>query len=217
MPWRDSLPRQARRQSLTSPGGHRAEPHPLAGRRRRHHPPGDRRHAGTGDPGRPLLRRAVITEAGNHEKVTSLMYITAFDPDKGESVSTLIADPPPGAPVPPILPPNDGFLFLDRDKFAGSFAGDLPRAQAEFMADSQVPWAWTRSTARCPSRPAHQVGLIPGGRRRPDDPAAGPVRDGRADRSPYGRGAGKQPFRLRLAARRRRRPDQAGRARLSAT
>jgi pimeloyl-ACP methyl ester carboxylesterase len=83
---------------------------------------------------------AVITEAGNHEKVASLAYIAAFAPDKGESVGTLIADPPPGAPVPPILPPRDGFLFLDRDKFAGSFAGDLPRAQAEFMADSQVPW-----------------------------------------------------------------------------
>ncbi len=83
---------------------------------------------------------AVITEAGNHEKVQSLAYIAAFAPDKGESVSTLIADPPPGAPVPPILPPRDGLLLLDRDKFAGSFAGDLPRAQAEFMADSQVPW-----------------------------------------------------------------------------
>jgi pimeloyl-ACP methyl ester carboxylesterase len=82
----------------------------------------------------------VITEAGNHEKVTSLAYIAAFAPDKGESVGTLIADPPPGAPVPPILPPNDGFLFLDRGKFAASFAGDLPRDQAEFMADSQVPW-----------------------------------------------------------------------------
>ncbi|MGW1723436.1 alpha/beta fold hydrolase [Streptomyces sp. NPDC002306] len=83
---------------------------------------------------------AVITEAGNHDKVTSLVYVAAFAPDKGESVSTLIADPPPGAPVPPILPPNQGFLFLDRDRFADSFAGDLPRAQAEFMADSQVPW-----------------------------------------------------------------------------
>ena len=82
----------------------------------------------------------VITEAGNHEKVTALAYIAAFAPDKGESVGTLIADPPPGAPVPPILPPNDGFLFLDRDKFAASFAGDLPIGQAEFMADSQVRW-----------------------------------------------------------------------------
>ncbi|MFE5023371.1 alpha/beta fold hydrolase [Streptomyces sp. NPDC056656] len=83
---------------------------------------------------------AVITEAGNHPKVTSLVYIAAFAPDKSESVNTLIADPPPGAPVPPILPPDQGFLFLDREKFADSFAGDLPRAQAEFMADSQVPW-----------------------------------------------------------------------------
>ncbi|MFB7586113.1 alpha/beta fold hydrolase [Streptomyces sp. NPDC056169] len=82
----------------------------------------------------------VITEAGNHEKVTDLVYIAAFAPDKGESVSTLIADPPPSAPVPPILPPQDGFLFLDRDKFAASFAADVPAGLAAFMADSQVPW-----------------------------------------------------------------------------
>ncbi|MFF3674436.1 alpha/beta fold hydrolase [Streptomyces sp. NPDC002120] len=82
----------------------------------------------------------VITEAGNHPKVNALVYIAAFAPDKGESVGTLIADPPPGAPVPPILPPDNGFLFLDRDRFAASFAGDLPSAQAAFMADSQVPW-----------------------------------------------------------------------------
>jgi pimeloyl-ACP methyl ester carboxylesterase len=83
---------------------------------------------------------AVITEAGNHPNVAALAYITAFAPDKGESVNSLIADPPPGAPVPPILPPKDGFLFLDRDKFAASFAADLAPAQAQFMADSQVPW-----------------------------------------------------------------------------
>jgi pimeloyl-ACP methyl ester carboxylesterase len=83
---------------------------------------------------------AVITEAGRHERVAGLVYITAFAPDRGESVSTLIADPPPGAPVPPILPPIDGFLFLDREKFAESFAADLPAADAAFMADSQVPW-----------------------------------------------------------------------------
>ena len=82
----------------------------------------------------------VITEAGLHNKVAGLVYITAFAPDKGESVNALIADPPPGAPVPPILPPRDGFLFLDRDKFYQSFAGDLSREQAQFMADSQVPW-----------------------------------------------------------------------------
>ena len=83
---------------------------------------------------------AVITQAGTHPKVAALVYITAFAPDKGESVNTLIADPPPGAPVPPILPPRDGFLFLDREKFADSFAGDLPAEQAAFLADSQVPW-----------------------------------------------------------------------------
>ncbi|MEV7238169.1 alpha/beta hydrolase [Streptomyces sp. NPDC051020] len=83
---------------------------------------------------------AVISEAGNHENVTALVYIAAFAPDKDESVNTLIADPPPGAPVPPILPPVDGYLFLDREKFAESFAGDLPAGEAQFLADSQVPW-----------------------------------------------------------------------------
>jgi pimeloyl-ACP methyl ester carboxylesterase len=83
---------------------------------------------------------AVITEAGTHENVAALVYIAAFAPDTGESVNTPIADPPPGAPVPPILPPKDGFLFLDREKFAASFASDLPAEQAAFIADSQVPW-----------------------------------------------------------------------------
>ena len=83
---------------------------------------------------------AVITEAGNHPKVEALVYIAAFAPDKDESVNTLIANPPPDAPVPPILAPQDGFLFLDREKFHDSFAGDLSDEQADFMADSQVPW-----------------------------------------------------------------------------
>ena len=82
----------------------------------------------------------VITEAGNDPKVEGLVYIAAFAPDKGESVSALIKDPPPGAPVPPILPPQDGYLFLDRTKFAESFAADVSPDAAEFMADSQVPW-----------------------------------------------------------------------------
>jgi pimeloyl-ACP methyl ester carboxylesterase len=83
---------------------------------------------------------AVITEAGTHPKVAGLVYITAFMPDKGESVNTLIANPPPGAPVPPILPPKDGYLFLDKAKFAASFAGDVDARIADFMANSQVPW-----------------------------------------------------------------------------
>jgi pimeloyl-ACP methyl ester carboxylesterase len=83
---------------------------------------------------------AVITEAGTNPNVAALVYIAAFVPDKDESVNTLIADPPPGARVPPILPPEDGFLYLDKEKFHDSFAGDVSDEQAEFMADSQVPW-----------------------------------------------------------------------------
>ena len=82
----------------------------------------------------------VITEAGNDPKVTALVYIAAFAPDKGESVAALIKDPQPGAPVPPILPPQDGYLFLDKAKFAASFAADVAKDKAEFMANSQVPW-----------------------------------------------------------------------------
>jgi pimeloyl-ACP methyl ester carboxylesterase len=82
----------------------------------------------------------VITEAGNDPKVAGLVYIAAFAPDNGESVATLIKNPVPGAPVPPILPPQDGFLLLDKTKFAASFAADLPKDQADFMANAQVPW-----------------------------------------------------------------------------
>jgi len=83
---------------------------------------------------------AVITEAGNDPKVAGLVYVAAFALDKGESVSSLIKDPPPGAPAPPLLPPLDGFLLLDRAKFPASFAADVSPEKAEFMADSQVPW-----------------------------------------------------------------------------
>ena len=86
----------------------------------------------------------VITEAGNDPKVVGLVYIAGWVPDKGESVSSLIEElikkGPPGGPVPPILPPQDGFLLLDKAKFPASFAGDVDAARAEFMADSQVPW-----------------------------------------------------------------------------
>jgi pimeloyl-ACP methyl ester carboxylesterase len=83
---------------------------------------------------------AVITEAGNNPKAVRLVYIAAFAPDNGESVGTLIKDPVPGAPVPPILPPQDGFLLLDAIRFAASFAADVEPGLAAFMADSQVPW-----------------------------------------------------------------------------
>ena len=83
---------------------------------------------------------AVVTEAGNDPKVAGLVYITAFALDEGESVSSLIKDPPPGAPAPPILPPQEGYLFLDKARFAAAFAADVSPDAASFMADSQVPW-----------------------------------------------------------------------------
>ncbi|HEY4414387.1 MAG TPA: alpha/beta hydrolase [Verrucomicrobiae bacterium] len=95
----------------------------------------------------------VITEAGTHPRVSDLVYITAFAPDQGESVASLIANPPPGAPVPPILPPQNGYLFLDRNKFADSFAADVEPELASFMADSQVPWG-VEALAGAVSQPA---------------------------------------------------------------
>jgi pimeloyl-ACP methyl ester carboxylesterase len=104
----------------------------------------------------------VITEAGNDPKVESLAYIAAFAPDSGESVETLIANPPPGAPVPPILPPQDGFLKLDSGKFAASFAADVEPGLAQFMADSQVPWGLEAlggkvSSPAWKSKPSHYL------------------------------------------------------------
>jgi pimeloyl-ACP methyl ester carboxylesterase len=96
---------------------------------------------------------AVITEAGNDPKVAGLVYITAFALDGGESVETLIKNSPPGAPVPPILPPQDGFLFLDRSKFQASFAADVDSSLAAFMADSQVPWG-TKALGGAITQPA---------------------------------------------------------------
>jgi pimeloyl-ACP methyl ester carboxylesterase len=83
----------------------------------------------------------VITEAGNNPNVKDLIYITAFAPDKGESVSTLLKHPAAhGAPQPPILPPQDGFLMLDAANFPEAFAADVEPETANFMANSQVPW-----------------------------------------------------------------------------
>ena len=83
---------------------------------------------------------AVITEAGNDPKVAALVYIAAFAPDNGQSVSDVIKTFPAGGPQPPILPPRDGFLFLDKAKFAAAFAADVDAKTAAFMAESQVPW-----------------------------------------------------------------------------
>ena len=83
---------------------------------------------------------AVVTQAGNDPRVKALVYIAAFVPDQGESVDSLLKNAPPGAPLPPILPPRDGFLLLDQKKFAAAFAADVPKGKASFMAVSQVPW-----------------------------------------------------------------------------
>lgn len=91
---------------------------------------------------------AVISQAGSNAKVKGLVYITAFAVDSGESVSKLISNPAPGAPVPPILPQKDGFLFLDESKFAASFAADVDPAKADFMAHSQVPWGVAALSAK---------------------------------------------------------------------
>jgi pimeloyl-ACP methyl ester carboxylesterase len=69
------------------------------------------------------------------------VYIAAFAPDQSESVSSLNANAPPGAPALPILPPVDGFLVLDKAKFPAVFAADVAPDIARFMADSQVPWS----------------------------------------------------------------------------
>ena len=105
----------------------------------------------------------VITEAGNDPKVASLAYIAAFAPDAGESVETLIANPAPGAPVPPILPPQDGFLKLDSAKFAESFAADVDPATARFMADSQVPWGVEALAGKVTAGVEGQAELLSGG------------------------------------------------------
>jgi pimeloyl-ACP methyl ester carboxylesterase len=100
-----------------------------------------------------LYGGVVITEAGNHPNVAGLAYIAAFAPDQGESVASLIQNPAPGAPVPPIMPPQDGYLMLDKAKFAASFAADVAAADAAFMADSQVPWG-VEALGRAVNRPA---------------------------------------------------------------
>ena len=149
------------------------------------------------------VRASVVGSA-----VVALVYIAAFAPDAGESVNTLIANPPPGAPVPPILPPQDGFLFLDREKFHASFAGDVGDDQAAFMADSQVPWGvealgGTITEPAWRSKPSWYLvatddQMIPPRRAAPD------VCPGRCDR----RRSRGQPLGLRLPAGSRRRTNR---------
>ena len=153
----------------------------------------------------------VITEAGNDPKVAALVYIAAFAPDAGESVSSLIQDPPPGAPVPPILPPQDGYLFLDKAKFAASFAADVDREKAEFMADSQVPWGVEAlNGAVSEPRVEDQAELVSGRHGRPHDPARRAASHVQARGSDGGRGR-RQSCGVRLAAGGGRRADRRSR------
>ena len=155
---------------------------------------------------------AVISEAGTDPNVAALVYICAFAPDKDESVNTLIGGFPADGPQPPILPPRDGFLFLDRAKFHASFAADLPADLAAFMADSQVPWAVDAPAGQVTDPAWRTKPLVHGHDRGPDDPPGGPAHHVPADWGDHCRGGG-ESLRLRLAATRHRRPHQAGRTR----
>ena len=171
----------------------------------------DRRAERPRDSRRPFVRRRRDHRSRQRSaRSPGSVYIAAFAPDKGESVSTLIKNPPPGAPVPPILPPQDGFLFLDKAKFAASFAADVDAGRAAFMADSQVPWG-VEALGGAISEPAWKTKpswylvatddqMIPPRRAAVHVQARG--RDGR-------RGQG-QPRGLRVAAGSGGEPDRAG-------
>jgi pimeloyl-ACP methyl ester carboxylesterase len=79
---------------------------------------------------------AVITEVGNHPKVAGLVYVAAFQPDVGESLKSLIQKMPPASEA--IKPTADGHLYIEPALFHADFAADLPKADAKFMARSQV-------------------------------------------------------------------------------
>ena len=154
---------------------------------------------------------AVITEAGNDPKVAGLVYITAFAPDKGESVSTLIKNPPPGAPVPPILPPQDGYLFLDKAKFPASFAADVDSERASVhgrlsgsMGRGRAQWHDQRAGLE------DQAELVSGCHRRQDDPTGGPTLHVQARGFDCGRGR-RQSRDLHVAAERGSRAHRKGR------
>ena len=151
----------------------------------------------------------VITEAGNDPKVAGLVYIAAFAPDKGESVSALIKNPPPGAPVPPILPPQDGFLFLDRAKFRASFAADVSAERRRSWRTRRCRGASRRSTARSPTGVEDEAELVPRLDRGQDDSARRAARHVEARRFDGRRGQG-QSLGLRVPAEGRRRSHCAG-------
>ncbi|HEX8258423.1 MAG TPA: alpha/beta hydrolase [Allosphingosinicella sp.] len=90
---------------------------------------------------------AIITEAGRDPKVKALVYIAGWVPDSGQSVLDLIGQLPAGAPSAPVLPPSDGFLFVDPVRFPAAFAADVDPAKAQFMAIAQAPWGVAAASA----------------------------------------------------------------------
>lgn len=83
----------------------------------------------------------IITEAGNHPKVKTLVYVSAYAPDAGEDPKALRAKKPPVTSN--IVPIGNDFIIRNPDTFPEDFAGDLPRDVAQFMAIAQVPTAVT--------------------------------------------------------------------------
>lgn len=84
---------------------------------------------------------SVITEAGINEKVASLVYVDAFQPDQGETTLQWVKSAP-SLPESGLLPPDaNGFVYFDKEKFHAGFAADLSKEEAQFMADAQQPIA----------------------------------------------------------------------------
>jgi len=81
----------------------------------------------------------VIGEAGDDPKVRALVYVSAFAPDRGESLTALLSGGEPSDGVKAIRPDDKGGLILDAASFPALFAGDLPQAEAEAMAARQLP------------------------------------------------------------------------------
>jgi pimeloyl-ACP methyl ester carboxylesterase len=88
----------------------------------------------------------VITEAGTHASVRSLVYINAFQPDVGETAGQLQAKTPPAATS--IVPVGGGFLAIKPEAFHQDFAADMPTSVTQFMSISQVPIATSSFDAK---------------------------------------------------------------------
>jgi pimeloyl-ACP methyl ester carboxylesterase len=80
----------------------------------------------------------VITEAGVHPKVASLVYVSALAPDAGETTSQQYKGFPAASHFVIDTHP-DGYGFVNPEKFKIGFAADTSDADAAFLRDSQVP------------------------------------------------------------------------------